>query len=280
MCEFTVLVLPYVKTEIRLPLAVGDQPGLFVGLVLVIALAWLIGYISREFGFKVLSLTEPTMAAAAAEAHPGVPAQRQPASRRRLSGAVRGWFRGFRCQHQSPVELRERLVQIYGKRNVEKLLETHPAIRRFMRTAQDYPASMLGGNIPDNEAAALFYYCKLLLRRSAPEFGLESIELEINILASAVLPAALLPFVTAVSIGRYRVPWISVVAIISIVILGQVARSYRRLRGAERWEAVRNTMELTLIRQVEHTTDSAGKPEQSKTPTDSYGRQPMADGNG
>lgn len=247
LCELTFLVRPSVKVALRSPFSAGGDPGLLVGLVLVIGLAWVIGYISRETAFKCLGFTEPDLPAEPVQD----PHDDLGDELIEKGGRLRNWLDGFRCPQQSPKQMRDRLIRTYGSAAYAEFLRVHSVMDGFINGVQIYGRPASGGNMPDDAAAAMFVYCKLWLRKNAPDLGVENIELEINIVASAAMPVFLVPFVVASSIASHWIYWVIGSTAVTLYLLGQIVRSYRRLRGAERWEAVRNTVGMLLWQRAE-----------------------------
>ncbi len=240
LAEIMLLVRPLIKRGLQSPLGSGE-PNIFALLTVVLALAWLVGYIGREIAFKVLGLTEPRKVK---------PIEGDPTPFRR-------WYRGLRYPHKTALEIERDLRAFCGDPEVEAFRRAHP-IADHLLSARDPEVPDLaalnetrGGNMINNSSTQLFTYCKLWLRRHAPEFGLETIELEINIVAATLVPVALLPVVTLGAVRSHAGAWATAAAVAAILIAGQIARSYHRLRGAERWEAVRNTMIATMLRRAD-----------------------------
>ena len=245
LCELTLLIQPHLRKGMKSPLG-NEEPSVFVVLVVVVALAWLVGYISREIGFKILFFTEPGDSSGRTIGNSSLP----PVHPIRT---IKNWMLGLRCPHQTPAETRSRLVLYAGEREVEYFLRSQPILLHLMAANREFDGRTGGGNIPDDAAAAFFSYCKLWLRSYAPELGLDSIELEINIVVSALVPTALLPLLAAQSFHSHQIWWTAATAIGALVALVQMARSFRRLRGAERWEAARNTLIATILKRVENS---------------------------
>jgi hypothetical protein len=281
--EILLLTHPLVRKRMSSPLGPGE-PNIFAVLVILLALSWLVGYISRELAFKVLGFTEPLPPEPKAEADAtpepasadGKPAS-EPAGED--TSGLRRWLKAFRCPHFNALELERRMRDFCGEAEVDAFRQTHPIADHLLtataerarktpeeRAQEDEKSRKVGGgNMPNDSGTQFFTYCKLWLHRNAPEFGLESIELEINILVATLVPVALLPVVTAVTVRSHVVPWTIAAAATALCIVGQATRSFRRLRGSERWEAARNAVIATTLRRIDAVPMMANSRNQPNT---------------
>lgn len=149
-----------------------------------------------------------------------------------MVGAIenRTWFKKLGSQAENDVEhlpLPERLGLQADAAIVGSCIERHPVIGE-----DDYEA---------------FVYCKFWLRAYAPDMSVDSMEVDINVLA-----ASLIPILLAAANG---VAWsespalvtglvVPAVAALSVLIVNRIIRK----RRAERWEAVRNVLHDHMMR--------------------------------
>lgn len=179
--------------------------GTVVFAALGLAASYVIGYLARELGFWLVALTERV--------------------RRRAEPAY--W---------------RRLRALFGDEFAEELADLHPVLRHVDPDArsQDSPNQFSfpigGGHRADTEHQA-FEYSKLWLRQHSPTLGIESIEAEINILLSTLLPVLLLGVDVAVlSEGPLLLRVMAIPVAVLIAFAG--TRSVLRLREIERWQAI------------------------------------------
>lgn len=184
--------------------------GTVVFAALGLAASYVIGYLAREFGFWLVSLAERVKRRA------DPPDSRPP-----------HWVR---------------LRALFGDEFAEKLADVHPMLRHVdpdteSQDALDQLGFPVGGGHRADSEHQVFEYSKLWLRRHSPTLGIDSIEAEINILVSTLLPVLLLGIDAAVLSGSPLI--LRVVAIPLAVLIALVGvRSVLRLRETERWQAI------------------------------------------
>jgi hypothetical protein len=189
--------------------------------IIVVAVGYVIGYISRELAFKFLQQLEKV-----------------PDVRDRLNEGVDA-----------------RLKQYFSQSLVDDCFQAHRALRELPAAAdtestqvRETPAAdagaaranpHAGGGHAENISYRNFTYAKLWIRNYAPGFSIDSIEAEINILASGLIPT-LLGSVDIIVIAHAA--WYAILAGVLFIGLtwSVLLNSILRLRRTERWEAVRN----------------------------------------
>ncbi len=99
--------------------------------------------------------------------------------------------------------------------------------------------SSAGGGHSDTISYRDFVYAKLWIRNYAAGFSIDSLEAEINILVSGLIPTLLS---AAVIIAAAKAAWLSIIAAAIFLCLtwSVLLDSIFRLRHTERWEALRN----------------------------------------
>ena len=139
--------------------------------------------------------------------------------------------------------LRQAGSQAGSKNLLGECLKAHPYLQAKLHPADPSPEDTQyrragGANIETRDYES-FVYSKLWIRNFSPGFNIDSTELEINMLAAALAPSALLGLDILVSV---RLTWWNVpLTIIALVLVWWVLLdSLFRLRRTERWEAVRN----------------------------------------
>ncbi|MBB5955782.1 hypothetical protein FHS29_002363 [Saccharothrix tamanrassetensis] len=126
-----------------------------------------------------------------------------------------------------------------------------------LRTAPTLPA---GGAHRGDGSVHAFEYSKLWLRRFSPVLNVDSMEIEINILVSTVLPFALAA-VEAVVFPRLPPAFRLVVVGVCVVAVVVVLRQAIRLRQAERWYAIRNVaFDLSMRRAATRYPEAIEEP--------------------
>lgn len=175
--------------------------------IIVVAVGYVIGYVSRELAFKFLQQLEKI-----------------PYARDRLNEGVDA-----------------RLKEYFSQSLVDDCFQAHRALGET--PAADAESTRVnphaGGGHAENISYRNFTYAKLWIRNYAPGFSIDSIEAEINILASGLIPT-LLGSADIIAIAQAK--WYAILA--GIVFIGLtwsvLLNSIVRLRRTERWEAVRN----------------------------------------
>lgn len=174
--------------------------GGFVVAIVAIAAAYVIGYLCRSAAFAVLGAVERRT--------------RPPASRE------------------------DQLRLLIGDDQFADLVRIHPVLRSEAPKVTDTRLGAGGGH-RDGSLHDTQTYCKLWLRRRAPELAIDSIEAEINILLGTVFPVLLLA-VDAVALSGTPLALRILALPLGLLVCAAVLRSVLRLRAAERWEAIRN----------------------------------------
>ena len=182
------------------------------GLLIVLlfsATGYVVGYVLRELAFRLLGWLEKV-----------------PPIRRELT-----------------TDTARRLDQYFDKSLLEECLKAHPYLQAKMRPTDPSPEDShyrhAGGANVETRDYESFVYAKLWIRNFSAGFSIDSIELEINMLAAALAPSALLALDILVSV---RLTWWNVpLTLIALALVWWVLLdSLFRLRRTERWEAVRN----------------------------------------
>jgi len=212
--------------------------GLFFAVLLAVAASYAIGYLSRESSFWLLGRMERI------------------SERRRAGAAIPVRQDDADTLGQVPpgddVPALTRMRALSGNNAVDACIELHPVLASLsgpdpapQRVRRGGPTAG-GAALPGRELEA-FIYCKLWLRRYAPELSVDQIEAEINIVVSIVIPVLLVAPVTAAWSGH---PVLSTVIGVPVVLAAALAmmRSAMRLRRSERWEAIRNLIEDHMMR--------------------------------
>jgi hypothetical protein len=198
---------------------------------LLLAAGYVSGYVLRELAFKLLSVVE------------GLPWLRHKTQVNTFDG-VDGQFSSdliAECFSAHPVlsESRERLNAIKEElKNAES----------DKRTPTELPMRAGGGHVSDLNFLS-FAYAKLWVRNYAPGLSIDSMEAEINILASGFAPSFL---VGLGIVAAAHSAWWSVIIGLAIVALvwWVLLNSVIRLRRDERRESVRNLVLDYSMRQA------------------------------
>lgn len=186
---------------------IGSTAGLLLILVAV-SLGYITGYVSRELAFMSLGQLEK--------------------------------LRSIREELET--DTNRRLHKYFSDELIAKVFRIHPCMRLDKSGGSLQEPTQLelagGGNVENTEYEN-FTYAKLWIRNYAPEFSIDSTELEINITAGALVPTLLLSADIIVSFSG--IWWaIVLVALALASMLYVLVKSLLRLRRTERWEAVRN----------------------------------------
>jgi hypothetical protein len=238
------LALLIVKAETRNPgselhslvqdIAGLHGAGLFLGTVVALAACYIVGHICRDIAFWLLGVLERIKIRRGAPAGQGETGDaRNP---RRVS--IRG-----------EESILAQVRALVGDQVTDACVELHPVLR--LLDASQHPLAGLGdvvggGHLYSGELEA-FAYCKLWLRRCAPELSVDHLEIEINILAATVTPVLLAASVAAVW-SSYPLVWVIVGLPVALAIDLVLLRNAANLRKTERWEAVRNLVEDHIMR--------------------------------
>lgn len=178
-------------------------------LLIVSAAGYVVGYVVRELNFRLLGQLEK------------VPAIRQ----------------------ELTTDTGKRLVQYFDTHLIEECFRAHPFLRAKLQSADltqdETKFRIAGGANVETRDYESFVYAKLWIRNFSSGFSIDTIELEINMLAAALTPSLLLAVSILVSV---RITWWSALPTIIFLIVTWwvLLNSLFRLRRTERWEAVRN----------------------------------------
>ncbi len=185
--------------------------GLLI-ILLFSATGYVVGYVLRELAFRLLGLLE-----------------RAPWIRRRQT-----------------TDTARRVAQYFEQGLVRECLAAHPYLKPKLATGQP-PADpgpaktryRAGGANLETRDYESFVYAKLWVRNFSAGLTIDSIELEINMLAAALAPSALLAVDLLASV---RPTWWNVLLTVAglALVWWVLFDSLLRLRRTERWEAVRN----------------------------------------
>jgi hypothetical protein len=193
--------------------------GLLV-ILLFSATGYVVGYVLRELAFRLLGLVE----------------------------------KAPRIQRKQATDTARRVAQYFDKGLVGQCMKAHPYLEPKLQPKQqstEQPEQQSAGTSPkaapyragganiENPDYESFVYAKLWVRNFSAGLNIDSIELEINMLAAALAPSALLAVDILVSV---RLTWWNLPAtIIGLALVWWVLfDALLRLRRTERWEAVRN----------------------------------------
>ncbi|MFD7534724.1 hypothetical protein [Streptomyces sp. NPDC059819] len=183
--------------------------------VVWIATAYVVGYVGREFAFRLLGLME----------HMG--------PRRRFT----------------PTSIHEELRRCYGEVAVRKCLRTHPLVKHLLvgRAAGPVPAGVAASSRPGAALQAggvyeAFVYAKFWLREHNPGLAPDAVEAEINILVSTLPPICTGTWVL-IALGPLSTVGSTAVTVGAGAASAMVLASALRLRRVECWETLRNLVE-------------------------------------
>ena len=245
--------------------SVRDSDAVTFALLIVgVAAAWLLGYAAREVGFRFFVwITEPRVDSSA---HSWM---MKALSRLSRFPRLKNDYERIRSPQPTVTDLMGRLREAHGTRAVDAFLTAHPLLRHAAQSGGPLSTPFVrggGGHLRDG-STWVFSYCKHWLRRNSPVTGVDDIEIEINIAVGAMLPALLFtPAVNAILQGN-RLAIVTIPTIVSILIAQELLRSFRRLRGSERWDALFRTFEdwamshAEIARATNANTDGEGSPE-------------------
>lgn len=196
--------------------------GLLI-ILLFSATGYVVGYVLRELAFRLLGLVEKA---------PFI-------------------------QRRQRTDTARRAAQYFNESLVTECLKAHPYLKPKLQpddSSLEGSYYRAGGANIENRDYESFVYAKLWVRNFSAGLNIDSIELEINMLAAALAPSALLAVDLLVSV---RLTWWNVpLTIIGLALVWWVLfDALLRLRRTERWEAVRN-----LIMDYAMRTAAAGYP--------------------
>lgn len=198
-----------------------------------LASAYVLGYVGREVAFRLLGIAE------------------------RLS-----------ARHRTTLNaLHRELEGVYGQAAVQRCLRTHPLLGHLLRSApREAPRSDVlrqpGGALRIGHVYEAFNYAKSWLRQHNPSLAPDSIEAEINILVSTLLPLALGTWVL-ISLASLSAAVTTAAVLAAVAVAWVVFAQVLRLRQNECWEALRNLLEdhemrLAAVRLPGSPLDAAG----------------------
>ncbi|MFJ8912610.1 hypothetical protein [Amycolatopsis sp. NPDC102389] len=196
--------------------------GTFVLVLATVAASFVVGYLSREVGFKLTALLERF-------------------TRRNAAPTLEASWTRVRGS--------------FGDDFAERLAELHPILRhldpdesrRDGTPDRDLP---VGGGHRSGDSLNLFAYSKLWLRGRAPTLSVDIIETEINILVSTLLPVLVLALDATVLSGTPVV--LKILALpCAVLICVAILISVLRLRKIEQNEALRNLAFDFAMREAE-----------------------------
>ncbi|MEV6828050.1 hypothetical protein [Amycolatopsis sp. NPDC051102] len=178
--------------------------------------AFVLGYLSRELAFGLVGRLERLTR----RRHPDSP----------------GWHR---------------VRELVGSDAADALVRQHPVLDLVAgddsKALKTWVAG--GGHVADADLE-VFAYSKLWLRGRSAAFRVDFLELEINVLA-ALLGPVLLFAVDVLVIGDEPMAVRIAAVPAGLLVCAAVLRSIRRLRRAERWEALRNLAFEAAIQEAE-----------------------------
>jgi hypothetical protein len=177
-----------------------------------LASAYVLGYVGRESGFRLLGLAE------------------------RLSARNRA----------ERAELYDELQRACGQAALRRCFRTHPLLEYLLggdgAAAHARVLRRTGGGHRTDHVFEAYAYAKFWLRQHNPDLAPDTAEAEINILVSTLLPLALGTWALIAGV-RLDAAAAVTVALVTALVMTVVFAQALRLRRAERWEALRNLVE-------------------------------------
>lgn len=219
-------------------ISVLHGPGLLFAAVVAIASCYVVGYVCREAAFRLLGRLErisgKRASAAVSEETPTATETEQ-------------------IQPFSDQLFITRMRALAGDEATDACIELHPVLRVLDEASATYQVTGstkgVGGAHVHNMELEAFAYCKIWLRRYAPEFSVDQIEAEINILVSMVIPVLLAAPVAVAWSGHSLVS--AIISVPMVLAIGlALLRNATRQRKTERWEAFRNLIEDHMMRKA------------------------------
>ena len=140
----------------------------------------------------------------------------------------------------------ERIRLVLGDEAIDGCIALHPILRILAHdTARHSDIAATRGQWDHkiaNQEIEAFTYCKLWLRRYVPELSVDRIEVDINILASTIIPVLLLAIIVIMDSRHPAI--VAILAVpLSLAMESLLVRRIARNRRDERWEAIRNLIE-------------------------------------
>lgn len=171
------------------------------------AAGYVFGYVGRELAFRLLEQIERT-----------------PHFRKKLQQDVNA-----------------RLQDYFSHALLNDCFEAHRILSRIRSTPIESArlTEKAGGGHQETSDYRAFTYAKLWIRNYAPGLSIDSVEAEINILVSGLLPTLLAAIYVIVISGINALATI-LASVILVLAWSVLLDSIERLRRTERWEALRN----------------------------------------
>jgi hypothetical protein len=224
--------------------------GLFFAVVVAVASCYVVGYICREAAFKLLGGLERISGKYTSV---GVSEEEVPVIDTRQVRAFSDQPFITRIRALAGDQVTDACIELHPILRVLDLASTSDQVTRRMRR--------VGGAHVHNMELEAFAYCKIWLRRYAPELGIDQIEAEINILVAVVIPVLLAAPVAIVWSGHPLVS--AVIGVPAVLAIGlAMFRNAARQRKTERWEAFRNLVEDHMMRTALSSYEQHAEPVQ------------------
>lgn len=194
--------------EVKVAKGLG-QSNVIVSLIValaVLAVGYVVGYVCRELGFKVVGLLE-----------------RLPPLRLRDGSSAA-------------------LAELVGPARYEEFLEAHPYLAALEEEGRRLgERGVIGGYHGYSLPYERFVYAKTWLRNHATGFSVDSAEAEINILTATLIPIGLAA--ADLTVAASPRAWLFVLAaLLAAALWTVVLGSVLRLRRSERFESLRNLL--------------------------------------
>ncbi|MFK0155674.1 hypothetical protein ACIQVK_26795 [Streptomyces sp. NPDC090493] len=195
---------------IRETLSMSTPLAITLGLLLV-SLSFIIGYISRELAFWVIGLLS----------------------------------RFPRYAPPDATAMLDHLRILYGDDRADSFLLRHPDLKRWLTSPPAPTGSRAGGGHRPDWGFHAFEYCKKQLRRVNPEAVVDETEMEINMLASFLMPPVVFVADAIWTLGTPAFLTAALCSTATALCVGNV-NSIVRLREGERYEALENLTNFSL----------------------------------
>lgn len=179
--------------------------------LLLLSLSFIVGYISRELAFWVIGMLS------------------------RYSGYA----------PPDAAAMRSHLRFVYEADRVNDFLLRHPDLDRWLNSSSAPPGSGAGGGHKSDWGFRSFTYCKEELRRANPGAVVDETEMEINMLASFLIPPLVFTADIIWALGAPIVLTIGLCLTATAMCVG-IVKSLVRLRKGERFEALERLANFTL----------------------------------
>ncbi|MFI5885840.1 hypothetical protein [Streptomyces sp. NPDC051554] len=179
--------------------------------LLLLSLSFIVGYISRELAFWVIG----TLSRYSGYAPPDAAA------------------------------MLHHLKFVYEADRVDDFLLRHPDLKHWLNSSSASEDSGAGGGHKADWGFRSFKYCKKELRRVNPEAVVDETEMEINMLASFLIPPLVFTVDIIWALGAPVALTIGLCLTATAMCLG-IVKSLVRLRKGERYEALESLANFTL----------------------------------